>query len=551
VTDRAASDVAGERDGAEAPIEPPLWPSGESVEEIPVDRLRAMAATLGLSFSDDELTRIARATGRKASQLARLREIPLANDQAPAFRFDPVVPGVAAVGRPAEAAEVDLPGVDRPTDLDELAFASIPTLASLVRSRRVSCVELARLALERLRRLDPVLHFVVTYTEERALARAAALDGELAAGRWRGPLHGIPWGAKDLLAVNGYPTTWGTRPFVDQRFDEDATVVRRLDDAGAVLVAKLSLGELAWDDVWFGGQTRNPWDPAEGSSGSSAGSASAVAAGAVPFSIGSETLGSLVDPAAVCGCSALRPTFGRVSRHGAMALAWTMDKLGPVCRSAEDAAIVFAAIAGPDGLDETVSGGRAVVPAPIDPVGWRVGVVEAAFERDVATRPVLDELAAMGAVLVPVELPAFPYGALTITLDAEVAAAFDEFTLSGRLDEMERQDERSWPVEFRASRFIPAVEYLRANRIRRQLMVETDRLMGTVDLLVHPSRDDDVVMFSNLTGHPAVVAPWGARENGAPDSVTFMGRLHDDERLLAFVRAWQGRTGHHRRHPVL
>jgi Asp-tRNA(Asn)/Glu-tRNA(Gln) amidotransferase A subunit family amidase len=526
-------------------------PAAPEPEPIPPDRLRTALDVVGLDFADDELALMGRRVAAHRAGYERVRAVAVPWDLAPALRFEPRIPGI--VGRPGRVAagELSLPDARRPDSLDELAFASIPELASLIRGRLVSCVELATLALDRLARVDPLLHCVVTATSERALAQARALDEELARGEWRGPLHGIPWGAKDLLAVRGYPTTWGTPIFADQVIDQDATVVERLDAAGAVLVAKLSLGELAWGDVWTGGRTNNPWDPSEGSSGSSAGSAAAVAAGAVTFAIGSETLGSILSPAQVCGVTGLRPTFGRVSRYGAMALAWSMDKLGPMCRSAEDAAIVLEAIAGQDGHDETVSPERFAFPAEVDPRGWRIGVVEAAFEKHEPLRGAIEELRAFGCELVPVELPSPLVEDFWLILDAEAATSFDDITRDGRVREMVRNEDEAWPNVFRAARLIPAVDYLRANRMRRQLMLDLDAAMRDVDLLVHPADEDATLTVENLAGQPAVALPWGRRPNGAPDSVALAAHLDREMDLLGFAMAWQSRTDHHKRRPPI
>ncbi len=526
-------------------------PEPAGPEPIAPDRLRTALDVVDLEFADDELALMGRRVAAHRVGYGRYRAVPVPWDLAPALRFEPRIPGV--VGRPGRvgAGQVSLPEAKRPESLDELAFASIPELASLVRSRAVSCVELATLALERLRRLDPLLHCVVTLTPERALTQAQGLDAELAAGRWRGPLHGIPWGAKDLLAVRGYPTTWGTPPFADQVLDADAAVVERLDAAGAVLVAKLSLGELAWGDVWTGGRTNNPWDLSEGSSGSSAGSAAAVAAGGVPFAIGSETLGSIMSPSQVCGVTGLRPTFGRVSRRGAMPLAWSMDKLGPLCRSAQDAAIVFEAVVGPDVRDETIVAAPFAFPARVDPRGWRIGVVEAAFAKHDQLRPALDELRSFGCELVPVSLPTALVDDVWVILDAEAATSFDDLTRDGRVRQMVRQEDEAWPNVFRAARLIPAVEYLRANRVRRGLMLELDRTMRDLDLLVHPSDEDATMTVENLAGHPAIALPWGSRANGAPDGIALAAHLDREQDLLGFAIAWQSRTDHHARHPTI
>jgi len=526
-------------------------PGTAEPEPIPPDRLRTALDVVGLDFADDELALMGRRAAVHQAGYERLRALPVPWDLAPAVRFEPRIPGLVGRAGRVKAGRVSLPETVRPDSLDELAFGSIPQLAALIRSRQVSCIELATFALDRLAGVDPLLHCVVTATPERALAQARGLDEELSRGEWRGPLHGIPWGAKDLLAVRGYPTTWGTPPFADQVIDQDATVVERLDAAGAVLVAKLSLGELAWGDVWTAGRTNNPWDLAEGSSGSSAGSAAAVAAGAVAFAIGSETLGSILSPAQVCGVTGLRPTFGRVSRHGAMALAWSMDKLGPMGRSAEDAAIVLEAIAGPDGRDETVTPEPFAFPAAVDPRGWRIGVVEAAFEKHEPLRGALDELRSFGCELVPVELPSALVEDFWLILDAEAATSFDDITRDGRIRRMARHEDEAWPNVFRAARLIPAVDYLRANRARRRLMLDLDAVMRDVDLLVHPSDEDATLVAENLAGQPAVALPWGSRPNGAPDSIALAAHLDREMDLLGFAMAWQSRTEYHKRHPVI
>jgi Asp-tRNA(Asn)/Glu-tRNA(Gln) amidotransferase A subunit family amidase len=527
-------------------------PEPATPEPVEPDHLRTALDVEALEFTSDELTLMGRRAAVHRDGYGRLRAVPVAWDLAPALRFEPRIPGLTRRAPRAGAGELTLPKTERPASLDDLAFASIPELAALIRARDVSCVELATLALDRLARVDPLLHCVVTLTEDRALAQARDLDDELSRGTWRGPLHGIPWGAKDLLAVRGYPTTWGTPVFAEQLIDEDATVVQRLDAAGAVLVAKLSLGELAWGDVWTGGRTNNPWDLSEGSSGSSAGSAAAVSAGAVPFAIGSETLGSILSPSQVCGVTGLRPTFGRVSRTGAMALAWSMDKLGPMCRSAEDAAIVLEAIAGPDGVDETVTEADPFsFPEVVDLRGWRIGVVEAAFAKHEPLRGALDELRSFGCELVPVELPTALVEDYWLILDSEAATSFDDITRDGRIRDMVRDEDEAWPNVFRTARLIPAVEYLRANRARRQLMLDMDAAMRDVDLLVHPSDEDATLTVENLCGQPAVALPWGHRANGAPDSIALAAHLDQEMDLVAFAMAWQSRTEHHRRHPQI
>jgi Asp-tRNA(Asn)/Glu-tRNA(Gln) amidotransferase A subunit family amidase len=409
--------------------------------------------------------------------------------------------------------------------------------------------------LARLKKYGPMLECVITLTESLALAQARRADREIAAGKYRGLLHGIPYGAKDLFATRGAKTTWGSVPFKDQYIDEDATVIQRLERAGAVLVAKLTLGELAWGDVWFGGKTRNPWNLEQGSSGSSAGSAAATAAGLVGFSIGTETWGSIVSPSNRCGTTGLRPTYGRVSRAGAMALSWTMDKIGPICRTVEDCAIVLNAIYGPDGKDPSVYDVSFSYSPRINLTKLKVGYLKADFDSARFNKEQndlsLSQLRAMGVKLIPIELPKLPIRQLSFILSAEAAAAFDELTRSGKDDLLVRQIRNAWPNVFRASRFVPAVEYIQANRIRFLLVQEMAKLFDTVDLYVAPSLEGNNLLLTNLTGHPCVVVPNGFNKEGTPTSITFIGKLFDEGTLLAFAKAYQEATGFHRKHPTL
>jgi Asp-tRNA(Asn)/Glu-tRNA(Gln) amidotransferase A subunit family amidase len=522
----------------------------------------------GLEFTDEERDLMLAGLEEQRKDYERLRELSLDNSVPPALFFEPVLPGMELPSAPP-ARRASRPKLKaRPADDSELAFLPVTELGNLLRIGAVSSEELTTLYLERLKRFDPELHCVITLTEERAMRQARRADRELANGIWRGPLHGVPWGAKDLLAVRGYPTTWGAAPFKDQVIDEDAAVVQRLDEAGAVLVAKLTLGALAWGDVWYGEKTRNPWNTEQGSSGSSAGPGSATAAGLVGFSIGSETWGSIVSPSTRCGVSGLRPTFGRVSRAGAMALSWSMDKLGPMCRSVEDCALVFEAIHGSDNLDPTAVDHPFVWDSDLDFRSLRVGYLKSAFERelefddedteedrtrardwqalDLRTLKILESL---GVELIPMELPDLPVSALSFILSAEAGAAFDELTRSGRDDELVRQIENAWPNSFRQSRTIPAVEYIQANRTRTLVMREMERILDGLDCWVSPSYGGSNLLLTNLTGHPTVVVPNGFSSNGAPTSVTFNGRLFGEPQILALARAYQEATGFHRRHP--
>ena len=446
----------------------------------------------------------------------------------------------------------------RSADLEEAAFWPVTKLAELIRTRQVTSLELTRMYLDRLKRYGPTLECTITLTEERALEQARRADEEIAAGRYRGPLHGIPWGVKDLLAVKGYPTTWGAEPYVDQVIDMDAAAVRRLDEAGAVLVAKLTVGALAMGDVWYGGKTRNPWNLEQGSSGSSAGSAAATVAGLVGFSLGTETLGSIVSPSTRCGATGLRPTFGRVSRHGAMALSWSMDKIGPICRSVEDCALVFDAIHGADEHDPSSRDAPFVWDANIDVRGLRIGYLKSGFDDEPESEParewrrmdreVLDVLRSLGVELIPFELPGdLPVGALRLILHAECAAAFDDLTRSGRDRMMEERS--SWPNTFRQARFIPAVEYIQANRARTLVMAALDEAMRDIDVFVTPSYAGDVLLMTNLTGQPAVVLPNGFRADGTPVSISFIGNLWGEAETLAVAKAYQDATEFHLRRP--
>jgi Asp-tRNA(Asn)/Glu-tRNA(Gln) amidotransferase A subunit family amidase len=476
------------------------------------------------------------------------------NAVAPALVFDPRPEGFA-LDLPERRARWSDPGrVARPDVLEDLAFATVGELSVLLRERRVTSLELTDLFLSRLERYGPELECVVSLTPDLAREQARRADAEIAAGRWRGPLHGVPYGVKDLLAVKGTVTSWGAEPYKDQIIDDTATVVAKLEAAGAVLVAKLTLGALAWGDVWFGGTTRNPWNPEQGSSGSSAGPASAVSAGLVPFAIGTETWGSIVSPATRCGVTGLRPTFGRVSRAGAMALSWSMDKIGPMTRAVEDCALVFDVIRGVDGRDPTLIDAPFPYDPDVDLTGLRIGYLADDFAEDYPGQDLdaaaLDALRGLGADLIPVSLPDRDAMPLSIILSAEAAAAFAELTLSGRDDELVSQIRYAWPNVFRSARFIPAVEYVQANRLRTLLIQEYADLFEGIDLYVGPSFGGQGLLMTNLTGHPTVVVPNGFIEENQPHSICFTGDLFDEATVLAVARRWQEATGWHERHPA-
>lgn len=532
-----------------------LLAMAQAREGVTPAMIEEAAALSGLAFSDEERGLMQATLGEWRAGAERMRAIPLGNPVAPALYFDPWPPGVerpraggGAERFRASEGEAD----DAFVEVDELAFRSVVELGRLLRAGSVTSFELTEMYLRRLKKADEVLRCVVTLTEELALRQAEQADRELASGRDRGPLHGIPWGAKDLLYTRGVRTTFGAMPYREQVVDQDATVVRKLNDAGAVLVAKLTLGALAMGDVWFDATTRNPWNPEQGSSGSSAGPAAATAAGLVGFSIGTETLGSIVSPSSRCGTTGLRPTYGRVSRAGAMALSWSMDKIGPICRSVEDCAAVFHAIHGADPDDPTA----VQLPFPWEPgrevEGLRLGYLESAFSgnrQGELDRAALELWKELGGDLVPVKLPDRPVGDMILILHAEAGAAFDELTRSGGVRELVQQGPAAWPNQFRAAQLISAVDYLRASRLRTLLIQEMHTVMSEVDVFLSPSFGNPTLALTNLTGHPCVVLPSGFREDGTPASITFIGKLYGESDLLRAARVYQERTGFHRQHP--
>ncbi|MEE2790898.1 MAG: amidase [Acidobacteriota bacterium] len=538
----------------------------QDAAEVTVEMLAAAQEMAGLEFSTDELHRLAERLNRPGNVQAdfeTLRAANLGNATQPALVFNPVPPGMTlpTEDRPMRRTVVD---VAMPSSDEALAFLPLTHLARLVETRQVKPSELTALYLDRLKRYDPLLHCVVSYTEELASRQARQADEEIAAGTYRGPLHGIPWGAKDLLAVRGTRTTWGASPYANQVIDADATVYRRLTDAGAILVAKLSMGALASGDRWFGGRTRNPWNLEQGASGSSAGPGAATAAGLVGFAIGTETRGSIISPSTRNGVTGLRPTFGRVSRYGAMALSWTMDKIGPMCRSAEDCALVFDVMLGPDGLDNTVLDVPFNWDATSQISSLRVGYLRSAFEDDIvddSENPQLVEsqrqrlsnsqvslgvIRDLGVQVAPFDLPDVPTDAIGFILGTEAAAAFDVPTLNAQLDSMRQPPEESrWPDSFRASRFVPAVEYLQANRLRMRIIEEVHESLGDFDLFVGSD-----LGLTNLTGHPEISIPSGFAQ-GSPTSLRLTGKLFGEAGILRLAHAYQEATEHHLQYPPL
>ncbi len=512
----------------------------------------AMAAELfGLSFSKEKVELMAPGVENNKEAFRKNRAISIDNSVPPSLQFNPIPIGfdwpVHNIVKYSDFSYTLLPGKK-----EELAFLSVGELGHLIKSRQITSLELTHFFLQRLRSFDSTLQCVITFTEERALQQAIRMDDEISRGIYRGPLHGIPCGVKDLLATKDYKTTWGAKPFKDQHIPYDAAVVEKLEDAGAVMIAKLTLGALAWGDVWYGGTTKNPWDITKGSSGSSAGSASAVASGALPFAIGSETLGSIVSPSTVCGATGLRPTYGRVSRYGAMALSWSMDKLGPICRNVEDCAMVLEAINGKDDRDPMTFD----VPfsyehqRPLQTI--KLGYTYKDFSQDYPFKQndslALEVLRSLGFELIPVELPSYPD--IGFILQAEAAAAFDELTTSGLDDSLVRQIRFAWPNTFREARLIPAVEYIKANRIRTLLIEEMAEFMKDIDVYIHPSWASQSLRISNLTGHPCIVLPNGFKD-GLPTSISFTGRLYDEGTLMNVAKAFQSATDHHLKHPNL
>ena len=527
-----------------------LAAQAENANKVTPEMVAEAEWIAGITLTEDERKRAAQTLQRDRQRYEALHAVAVNNSVPPAIAFFAEPPqalaGQAANGKASRAfvQPIDAPVPERPASDEDLAFLPVTKLAALLKARKVTSLELTKLYLSRLKRFDELLKCVVTLTEDLALAQAAQADREIAAGRYRGPLHGVPWGAKDLISYPGFKTTWGAEHFREQTLDSKATVAQRLEDAGAVMVAKLTLGALALGDEWFGGMTRNPWNPEEGSSGSSAGSASAVVAGLVGFAIGSETLGSIVSPSRQCSATGLRPTFGRVARTGCMTLAWTMDKLGPLCRSVEDCALVLGAIHGYDGQDLAAVDRPFEWPPKRELSSLRVGFFE--NDKPPGERPAIAVLEKLGVKLVPVKLPdRYPVGALVTILNTETAAAFDDITLAGVKEGLGK-----WAMPFRAGRFIPAVEYLRANRVRTLLMRDMAEAMKDVDLYV---QGDDLVL-TNMTGHPTIIVPFGDRnpeKSKQPGTVAFTGRLFGETELLQVALAFEQATAASERRPPL
>ena len=524
-------------------------------DKITLAMVKEAQNIIGIDFSIAEADSMLENLESRRKNYAELRKLKIPNSVSPSLNFNPLpvayqYPDKENNFKISKAAIIKLlPGKEN------LAFCTIVQLADLIRTKQITSVELTKYFIERIKKYNPILLNTIIVTEERAMKQARQADSEIAAGKYRGILHGIPFGVKDLLATNDYKTTWGSVAYKDQVIDIDATVITRLEKAGAVMIAKMTLGELAMGDVWFGGKTKNPWNIVRGSSGSSAGSASAVAAGCLPFAIGSETLGSIVSPSTECGTTGFRPTFGRISKHGAMALSWSMDKLGPITRSAEDCAIVFNTIQGADGNDLSVISApfSYISPSEKNLRGIRIGYIKSEFDRKYANSAndsiTLKKLIEMGAEMIPFELPVLPYNDMLIVLSAEAGAAFQELALSNRDDLLVNQNKAAWPNSFRSSQFISAVEYIQANRARRMLIDQLNQKMKDIDVFIAPSFGQNL-RATNLSGHPCVVLPNGFR-NGLPGSITFTGQLFGEGKLLKVAQIYQNATDFDDKHPAM
>lgn len=557
---------------AQTPSPTPLpspSPSPTPAPRITKEMMRQAEKLIGIELTDAQEAMALGGVNRNLVAYETIRKIDIPLDTEPAIAFHPTR-ARKDLYVPKTKFRFGKVNVPQFKSVDDLAFATVPQLAELIRTRKISSTELTKMYLARLKTYGPKLLCIVTLTEDLALKQAAAADAEIKRGKYRGPLHGIPWGAKDLFATKGIRTTWGAEPYRDQVVDYDSTLVERLNDAGAVLVAKLSMGALAQGARWFGGVTRNPWQPDEaqqGSSGSSAGPASATAAGLVGFSIGTETLGSIVSPSSRCGVTGLRPTYGRVSRYGAMGLSWTMDKIGPMCRGVEDCAAALHAIYGPDGKDITVGDAPFNWNPDTNISSLRIGYLKTEFDgpaspprnaqqqtlveqRRAVYKTALGALEKAGAKLTPIELPGFSAGSLRFILTAEAAAAFDDITRDGRVNQLSGQSPGDWPNTFRTSRFITAVEYLRAQRARTLLMHEMEKLMSQWDVFVSPAPGSASLLVTNLTGHPAVVLPCGF-VNDLPLAIMFTGGVYDEVSPLRVALAFERATKWHTMHPKM
>lgn len=508
-----------------------------------------------LNLNDNEVDSMFDDVKRNNRLYANMHKLPIPNSQPYPLAFSIE----KAKDKTKTKNKWDIPkGINIPVNKNDLAFYSITELASLIKYKKISSVELTGFFITRLKKWGDTLQCVISLTEDIAMQEARQADEEIKKGNYRGPLHGIPYGLKDLFMVRGTKTTWGAEPYLDQQSTEDAFVYTQLKNAGAVLCAKLTLGALAMGDVWHGGKTKTPWDLTKGSSGSSAGSASATVAGLLPFAIGTETLGSIISPSNACGATGLRPTFGSVSRSGGMVLSWSLDKIGPICRSAKDAAIVFDAVVGTDGKDYGNEPRNFVYnEKQIDIKKLKVAYVSNYFRnisKDASPWKVIEQLRAMGVTVDSVEFPEkdiYPANFITPIINSECAAAFDELTRSNQDDLLKRQDKSAWPNSFRTARTVPAVEYINANRHRYSVMTKMNEFMKQFDVLIVPTFAGSQLAITNLSGHPALIFPCGYSKNGMPETITFLSNLYDEVKQLSLAEAYQKTTDHHKKHPAL
>jgi Asp-tRNA(Asn)/Glu-tRNA(Gln) amidotransferase A subunit family amidase len=526
-------------------------------DSLTINDIPAAERVAGLQFTQAERDSLFADVKNTVKEYSKMRQYPLPNSVPLSSWQTPVLPGMTFNTKQNPVTWNIPANVQLPQNKNELAFYSVLQLASLVKNKKISSVELTRFFISRLKKFSDTLQCVISFTEDMAMQQAAQADKEIAMGKYRGPLHGIPYGLKDLFAVKGTKTTWGAAPYKNQTIDEDAYVYTKLRAAGAVLVAKFTLGALAMGDYWYGGRTKNPWNLKRGSSGSSAGSASATVAGLVPFAIGTETWGSIISPSTNCGATGLRPTFGSISRSGAMALSYSLDKVGPICRSAEDAAVVFNYIHGTDGKDQ------AAVNMPFNYTGkadfskLKIAYAKQYFDAGDTLGnelKVLDVYRKLGAQLIPVDFPdslVYNFDIMGIIISAECAAQFDDFTRSELDDVMTRQGKNDWPNQFRSARFITAVEYINACRHRYLLMQKVNEVINRYDVFICPTYGGNQLAITNLTGHPALCFPTGFNKNKLPTTITLVGRLYCEATLLAAAKAFQDATGFEEEHPEL
>ncbi|MDC6388245.1 amidase [Maribacter sp. PR1] len=512
-------------------------------------------ALVGLSFTNKQIDTLYPYLQRNRKGFDSLRKYDLDYTVFPALKFDPLPLNFTPKPQ-ADFPSWEIPNdVELPTKKSELAFYTIPQLASLIKNKKITSVELTQFFIDRIKKYDDVLQSTITITEELAMNQAQKMDEELTTGKYRGILHGIPYGVKDLMSVEGYKTTWGAEPYKNQQFDMTATVVERLQKAGGVLIAKLVSGSLARGDVWFGGKTKNPWDTKQGASGSSAGSGSATSAGLVPFALGTETLGSITSPSNRNGITGLRPTYGRVSRYGVMSLSWSMDKIGPMARNAQDCAIVYSIISGKDPKDPTTTDYPFGFDKNKDVRTLKIGYLKEDIDKDTSKSKdnltkALGIFKKMGIKMDSLKLPEdLPFSSFDIILRAEAGAFFDDLVLSSDVDKMVEQDQRSRANSLRQARFIPAVEYLQANRHREVLIEKMYQLIKDYDVIISPSFGNRQLVITNLTGHPVIAIPTGLDKDKHPTSITLVGNLYDEASILLLAKAFQENTEFDEMHP--